>query len=75
MNISATDLGNACSANEECTLGNGGAGATCSTNCVCDEASGYTESGSTCTKSKYGINPLSANRNKSRLLFSSAEMF
>ena len=52
-NISATNLGQGCSTNEECTLGNGGAGGICSTNCVCDTASGYTQTGTTCTKSKF----------------------
>ena len=48
--FSATDLSNACGGNPECTLGNGGAGAICSTNCVCDASNSYTEDSSTCKK-------------------------
>ena len=49
--IAATDLGNPCSADEPCTLGNGGTGSICSTNCVCDEANGYVKVAETCEKS------------------------
>ena len=46
----ATNLNNACSADAECELGNGGANSGCSTNCVCD--AGYIENGGTCAKGR-----------------------
>ena len=55
---SATDLNNPCGSTPECTLGNGGAGAICSTNCVCDASNDYTEDSSTCKKGNNFVYPV-----------------